>query len=135
MKLLVISLSLACYNSKTGVLSPFRNFPLRNLRTLFSLKFIRVNQDMFSGSADRNSYASGENVWNVQMPSVSSKGGEAESVHTSSDPDQIRNKRSASHFDSKLPNLITLSLLPKSQWQSLTNLDIIKVRLSLYIKF
>lgn len=89
---------------------------------------------MFSGSSHRNSYASGENVCSVQMPSVSAKGGEAESVHTLSDPDQIRNKRSASHFESRLPNLITLSLLPKSQWQSLTNLDIIKVNLSLYIK-
>ncbi|XP_039138391.1 WD repeat-containing protein 36 [Dioscorea cayenensis subsp. rotundata] len=90
--------------------------------------YLWVNQDMFSGSSHRNSYASGENVCSVQMPSVSAKGGEAESVHTLSDPDQIRNKRSASHFESRLPNLITLSLLPKSQWQSLTNLDIIKIR-------
>lgn len=31
-------------------------------------------------------------------------------------------------MDHQIPNMITLSLLPRSQWQSLTNLDIIKVR-------
>ncbi|XP_027193066.1 uncharacterized protein [Cicer arietinum] len=30
--------------------------------------------------------------------------------------------------DKQIPDLVTLSLLPKSQWQSLINLDIIKVR-------
>ena len=33
-----------------------------------------------------------------------------------------------SHKSQILPDLVTLSLLPKSQWQSLVNLDIIKMR-------
>ena len=33
-----------------------------------------------------------------------------------------------SHKSQILPELVTLSLLPKSQWQSLVNLDIIKMR-------
>ncbi|KAJ0968681.1 hypothetical protein J5N97_021558 [Dioscorea zingiberensis] len=90
--------------------------------------YLWVNQDMFSGSSYKTSYASAENVWSVQMPSVSTVGCEAESGRHSNDPNQLRNARHASCFDSQLPNLITLSLLPKSQWQSLTNLDIIKIR-------
>jgi U3 small nucleolar RNA-associated protein 21 len=34
--------------------------------------------------------------------------------------------------DQQIPDLVTLSLLPKSQWQSLINLDIIKVFLCLH---
>ncbi|KAG0491328.1 hypothetical protein HPP92_004726 [Vanilla planifolia] len=34
----------------------------------------------------------------------------------------------ASHFKDEIPELVTLSLLPKSHWQSLTNLDVIKAR-------
>lgn len=86
---------------------------------------------MFSGSANIDNYASGKHVRNVQMPSVSAKeGSEEESIQDSGNQSQMKNSAFA-HIDHQIPNLITLSLLPRSQWQHLTNLDIIKVSLAI----
>lgn len=92
--------------------------------------YLWVNQSMFSASSSVESYASGNKVRCIQMPSVSSKEGyeEQECVESSVDQNQLKKPSIAAEFDQQIPNLITLSLLPKSQWQSLTNLDIIKVR-------
>lgn len=78
------------------------------------------------------SYASGEQVRNVQMPSVAPKeGSDEEKLLKAGDLNQIQNAYPVPHLDKQLPKLITLSLLPRSQWQNLTNLDIIKVSLFL----
>ncbi|XP_020572453.1 U3 small nucleolar RNA-associated protein 21 homolog [Phalaenopsis equestris] len=98
--------------------------------------YLWVNQVLFSGSLDVDSYASGKQVRNVQMPSVSSKqryedGGDdkGEVIHSDfGNQNHIIKDFYGPHFDHQIPDLVTLSLLPKSQWQSLTNLDIIKVR-------
>lgn len=67
------------------------------------------------------------------MPSASLKerSEEDESIHASRDPYQIEKARPVPYPNLQMPNLITLSLLPRSQWQSLTNLDIIKVRIGI----
>lgn len=85
---------------------------------------------MFSGASNIDSYASGKEIVSVKMPSVSA-------VEGSQDEDS--SKPVVNHTESKdtsglrsfkqIPDLVTLSLLPKSQWQSLINLDIIKVSL------
>jgi U3 small nucleolar RNA-associated protein 21 len=85
---------------------------------------------MFSGLPSVESYASGKDVVNVKLPSVSAL--------TSSEADDDMDRQvlensealQASSFSisqKQIPELVTLSLLPKSQWQSLINLDIIKV--------
>lgn len=85
---------------------------------------------MYSGLPSVDSYASGKEVVNVKLPSVSAL--------TSSEADDDMEKQvvensgaqQASSFsisNKQIPELVTLSLLPKSQWQSLINLDIIKV--------
>lgn len=82
---------------------------------------------MFFGSSNVDSYSSGKDIRSIQLPSVSSKeGSEEEHVHTPGVSNEIGN-HSTVLFNAQLPNLVTLSLLPKSQWQSLINLDIIKV--------
>ncbi|KAG6500352.1 WD repeat-containing protein 36-like [Zingiber officinale] len=88
-----------------------------------------VNQAMFSGASKMDSYASGNQVMSVKMPTVTSNGG-ANKEETSSpeNVNAIQNAYCIPQLDKQMPNLITLSLLPRSQWQSLTNLDIIKVR-------
>ncbi|AQL04636.1 transducin family protein / WD-40 repeat family protein [Zea mays] len=90
--------------------------------------YLWVNQSLFSVSTNTENYASGKHVRNVCLPAVSST--------ERSEEEQVQNlgesyKSSIKPFvitDHQIPNLVTLSLLPKSQWQSLTNLDIIKVR-------
>ncbi|RWW45527.1 hypothetical protein BHE74_00048637 [Ensete ventricosum] len=105
--------------------------PLGGLALLPYIICRRVNQNMFSGCTKVESYASGEQVRNVQMPSVAPKeGSDEEKLLKARDLNQIQNAYAVPHLDKQLPNLITLSLLPRSQWQNLTNLDIIKVSLS-----
>lgn len=84
---------------------------------------------MFSGDSDINLYASGKEVVTVKLPSVSS--GEGSQAEESNEP-AIRHSESKDvpsflPLLEQIPDLVTLSLLPKSQWQSLINLDIIKV--------
>ncbi|GJN38938.1 hypothetical protein PR202_gb28020 [Eleusine coracana subsp. coracana] len=90
--------------------------------------YLWVNQALFSASMNVDNYASGKHVRNVRLPTVSSTEiSEEEQVHNSGDS-KHSNVEPFVIMNHQIPNLITLSLLPKSQWQSLTNLDIIKVR-------
>ncbi|CAL5048919.1 unnamed protein product [Urochloa decumbens] len=90
--------------------------------------YLWVNQSLFSTSTSIENYASGKHVRNVCLPAVSSmERSEEEQARNSGDSNQS-NIKPFVIMDHQIPNLITLSLLPKSQWQSLTNLDIIKVR-------
>ncbi|KAM6570579.1 hypothetical protein CsatB_018564 [Cannabis sativa] len=94
--------------------------------------YLWVNQSMFSGATNVDSYASGKEIVRVKLPSVSSAK-ESEDDDDSEKPtvNALQTKDSIAPFrilDHQIPDLVTLSLLPKSQWQSLINLDIIKVR-------
>ncbi|KAG2607487.1 hypothetical protein PVAP13_4NG249500 [Panicum virgatum] len=90
--------------------------------------YLWVNQSLFSTSTNIENYASGKQVRNVCLPAVSSaERSEEEQARDSGDSNQS-NIKPFVILDHQIPNLITLSLLPRSQWQSLTNLDIIKVR-------
>lgn len=69
------------------------------------------------------------------MPSVSSKQRDynvkenrEEILGVLGNQNHISEAFSAPQFNHQIPDLVTLSLLPKSQWQSLANLDIIKAR-------
>ena len=84
---------------------------------------------MFSGASTVDSYASGKEIVNIKLPSVSSA-----KVSQAEDSDkplvntlQSKNAPAFHGLDQQIPDLVTLSLLPRSQWQSLINLDIIKV--------
>ncbi|XP_077238613.1 transducin family protein / WD-40 repeat family protein [Tasmannia lanceolata] len=94
--------------------------------------YLWVNQAMFSGSSNVDLYASGKEVFGVKMPTISSKEGseleDEESHRPMGHQLQTEDNNSAPYFSHQIPDLVTLSLLPKSQWQSLVNLDIIKVR-------
>ncbi|KAK1276546.1 hypothetical protein QJS04_geneDACA004157 [Acorus gramineus] len=92
--------------------------------------YLWVNQTMFSGSSNVATLASGTHVRSVQMPSVSSKEHlEDEKLdHADAHQSCIKDTSSAIQMYNQMPDLVTLSLLPRSQWQSLANLDIIKVR-------
>lgn len=92
--------------------------------------YLWVNQAMFSGVSSVDSYASGKEVVAVNLPSVSSLDG---SQHKDSDEPAMNGSDftqsfQTTQFDRYIPDLVTLSLLPKSQWQSLINLEIIKAR-------
>jgi U3 small nucleolar RNA-associated protein 21 len=86
---------------------------------------------MFSGASNIDSYASGKEVVNVKLPSLSSV--EGSNVENEDTEKPIVNQSVSNEvstfpaFSQQIPDLVTLSLLPKSQWQSLINLDIIKV--------
>ncbi|KAK6916926.1 WD40 repeat [Dillenia turbinata] len=89
-----------------------------------------ANSVMFSGASSIDAFASGKEVVNVKLPSMSSM---EDSQPLDADEAVINLSQNTntsigllSHL--QIPDLVTLSLLPKSQWQSLINLDIIKVR-------
>lgn len=85
---------------------------------------------MYSGAPNVDSYASGKNVVNVRLPSVSAlRSSEADDDEKTQVSENSESQTAASFLISpeQIPELVTLSLLPKSQWQSLINLDIIKV--------
>lgn len=86
---------------------------------------------MFSGLPSVESYASGKDVVNVKLPSVSAlTSSEADDDDMEMQVLENSGALQASSFSishKQIPELVTLSLLPKSQWQSLINLDIIKV--------
>lgn len=84
---------------------------------------------MFSGSSNVDTLASGKDIVNVKLPSVSSTEG-MEFEDRDENPSKPPESKDLSGFhisSQQIPDLITLSLLPRSQWQSLVNLDIIKV--------
>ncbi|KAK9931602.1 hypothetical protein M0R45_018874 [Rubus argutus] len=92
--------------------------------------YLWVNQSMFSGASNVDSYASGKRVISVKLPSVSStKGSEAEdSDEPIGNYPQLKDASALPTLVKQIPDLVTLSSYPKSQWQSLINLDIIKAR-------
>lgn len=84
---------------------------------------------MFTGSSSIDSYASGKDILHVKLPSISAaegnKGTDVEEGDTKNS--LVQESSTVPKFDQTMPDLITLSLLPKTQWQSLINLDVIKV--------
>ncbi|XP_027924771.1 WD repeat-containing protein 36 isoform X1 [Vigna unguiculata] len=91
--------------------------------------YLWVNQSMFSSTSNIDSYASGREVVSVKLPSISSV--ERSQDEHSEEPVNAPQPKDDLDFptqDKQIPELVTLSLLPKSQWQNLINLDIIKVR-------
>lgn len=92
--------------------------------------YLWVNQAMFTGSSSIDSYASGKEIVRVNLPSTSPAEGSQVNDVEEGDPNRSHIKETViiPKFDQKIPDLVTLSLLPKTQWQSLINLDIIKVR-------
>ncbi|KAM7486461.1 hypothetical protein LguiA_002470 [Lonicera macranthoides] len=96
--------------------------------------YLWVNQAMFSGASGVDSYGSGKEIVSVQLPSISSTEGSTKDDIDSDDKSIVSCSQfqdtttNVSHLDQQIPNLVTLSLLPKSQWQGLINLDIIKAR-------
>uniref|UniRef100_A0A2N9G265 WDR36/Utp21 C-terminal domain-containing protein n=1 Tax=Fagus sylvatica TaxID=28930 RepID=A0A2N9G265_FAGSY len=98
-------------------------------RKFIADNFIRVNQAMFSGASNVDSYASGKEVVSVKLPSVSSMESSQVEDTDKAVVNHVESKDASFQTqDQQIPDLVTLSLLPKSQWQSLINLDIIKVR-------
>lgn len=92
--------------------------------------YLWVNQAMFTGASSIDSYSSGKEIVSVKLPSSSSAEGSEVNDVDDGNPKRSHIKETAwtLKFDQKIPDLVTLSLLPKTQWQSLINLDIIKVR-------
>lgn len=91
--------------------------------------YLWVNQAMFSGAASFASYGSGKEIVNVKMPSAASeKDGDKSDNRTIFEPLESSDTSQFLNSTHQIPDLVTLSLLPKSQWQSLINLDIIKAR-------
>lgn len=89
--------------------------------------YLWVNRAVFSGTSNLELSGSGKEVVNVQMSTVSLKE-ISEHEDMDSDQSQIKDTVFASYSCHQIPDLVTLSMLPKSQWQNLVNLDIIKVR-------
>ncbi|CAK8533851.1 unnamed protein product [Lathyrus sativus] len=95
--------------------------------------YLWVSQAMFSSSSNIDSYASGKAVVSVKLPTISSTE-DAQAEHSSELVNASQPKDAPAITpafptqEKQIPDLVTLSLLPKSQWQSLINLDIIKVR-------
>ncbi|KAE8673606.1 hypothetical protein F3Y22_tig00111779pilonHSYRG00198 [Hibiscus syriacus] len=92
--------------------------------------YLWVNRSIFSGASNVDSFASGKEVVNVRLPSISSMDGPQteDSDEPVTDNSVPKDASVSATFIKQIPELVTLSLLPKSQWQSLINLDIIKVR-------
>ncbi|XP_021279189.1 U3 small nucleolar RNA-associated protein 21 homolog [Herrania umbratica] len=92
--------------------------------------YLWVNQSIFSGASNVDSFASGKEVVKVKLPSISSMDGSQteDSNEPVVDNSVSKDTSVSATFIKQIPELVTLSLLPKSQWQSLINLDIIKVR-------
>jgi len=86
---------------------------------------------MFSSTSNVDSYASGKEVVSVKLPSISSvERSQDEHSEELVNASQPKDDLDFPTQDKQIPELVTLSLLPKSQWQNLINLDIIKVFIS-----
>ncbi|KAL1547459.1 U3 small nucleolar RNA-associated protein 21 isoform X1 [Salvia divinorum] len=92
--------------------------------------YLWVNQAMFSAPSKSGSYGSGKDIVNVNLPSISTGNSldpDSEEADKSS-PQEVQDVPLSTPGHEQIPDLVTLSMLPKSQWQSLINLDIIKAR-------
>lgn len=109
--------------------------------------YLWANRIMFSGLAIGDNLGSGETVESVKLPSISSgRGGSIENEENIDEEvemvkDKVEEvvdveKKTAAEGEGEdlwsgkqlTPELITLSMLPRTQWQNLVNLDIIKER-------
>ncbi|KAH9300656.1 hypothetical protein KI387_012239, partial [Taxus chinensis] len=96
----------------------------------------RANRMMYSGAEDLESFISGEQVVKVSMPTVSSRRASEDTEENNTlvadpateKPDISNSLREDLCSAQLTPGLVTLAMLPKTQWQSLVNLDIIKMR-------
>ncbi|XP_042008397.1 WD repeat-containing protein 36-like isoform X2 [Salvia splendens] len=92
--------------------------------------YLWVNQAMFSAPSKSGAHGSGKDIVNVNLPSIStgnSLDSNSEEADKSS-PQEVPDVPLSTPGHEQIPDLVTLSMLPKSQWQSLINLDIIKAR-------
>lgn len=89
--------------------------------------YLWANRLMYSGVAD---VKASEVIRTVSMPTVGlSKEDEDEEETTTKEATTVETMDvDMESEDSAIPNLVTLTLLPKTQWKGLVNLDIIKVR-------
>eukprot|EP00252_Welwitschia_mirabilis_P019651 TRINITY_DN4608_c0_g1_i1.p1 TRINITY_DN4608_c0_g1~~TRINITY_DN4608_c0_g1_i1.p1 ORF type:complete len:897 (+),score=167.79 TRINITY_DN4608_c0_g1_i1:212-2902(+) len=96
--------------------------------------YLWANRMLYSGATEIEQFASGSKVVSVHMPTASQR---SESKDNEEDmPDVGNGKQLATTSTSVedplpvqvMPELVTLAMLPKAQWQSLINLDIIKLR-------
>lgn len=92
--------------------------------------YLWVNQAMFSAPTKGDLYGSGKEIVSVSLPSVSSTEKSLANEHDKAEvnPKEVKDASLSPVLDKQIPDLVTLSMLPKSQWQSLFNLDIIKAR-------
>ncbi|KAH6765883.1 transducin family protein / WD-40 repeat family protein [Perilla frutescens var. hirtella] len=94
--------------------------------------YLWVNQAMFSAPSKAGSYGSGKEIVSVNLPSVStgnSLDSNCDDEANNVNPQEVQDVPHAPSIEHhQIPDLVTLSMLPKSQWQSLINLDIIKAR-------
>ncbi|CAI9780603.1 unnamed protein product [Fraxinus pennsylvanica] len=91
--------------------------------------YLWVNRAMFSSTSSNVSHGSGKEIVSVKLPCVSSAEDSIDNnfEKANANPPQDQDT-SHSILYQQIPDLVTLSLLPRSQWQSLINLDIIKAR-------
>lgn len=90
---------------------------------------------MYSKADDIESFMSGKQVVKVSMPTVSTKREFDDTedncvlvAHSKTkNPDLYESLNGDSYSVQITPELVTLAMLPKTQWQSLVNLDIMKV--------
>lgn len=83
-------------------------------------------------------YGSGKSIVNVSLPTVSSVHEVMENGSCIVESAVVENQQTLPAPEEEdfistsqlMPKLVTLSLLPKAQWQSLVNIDTIKVYLS-----
>lgn len=98
--------------------------------------YLWANRMIYSKAADIEPFISGKEVVKVSMPTVSSKRkseeGEEKSIvvaDTNTNKPDISSSSAGDSYSAQLmPELVTLAMLPKAQWQSLVNLDVIKMR-------
>uniref|UniRef100_A0A0D6QUZ2 Uncharacterized protein n=1 Tax=Araucaria cunninghamii TaxID=56994 RepID=A0A0D6QUZ2_ARACU len=98
--------------------------------------YLWANRMMYSRAEDIDSFMSGKQVVKVSMPTVSTRGELEDNEQNrmlvaqpdAKRPDVSNNLSGDSYLAQLTPELVTLAMLPKTQWQSLVNLDIIKMR-------
>lgn len=90
--------------------------------------YLWVNQAMFSAPSKAGSYGSGKEIVSVHLPSVSTGNSLDSNFDEAKVNPEVQDAPHSPVVHQQIPDLVTLSLLPKSQWQSLINLDIIKAR-------
>ncbi|KAK4273647.1 hypothetical protein QN277_016997 [Acacia crassicarpa] len=91
--------------------------------------YLWVNQAMFSSAPDVDSFVSGRHVVSIKLPCISSTNdSQVEHSDKLAKASEHKDVPGFAARDKHIPDLVTLSLLPKSQWQSLISLDIIKAR-------